>query len=433
MKSICRKIYLSAVLAAAALLLFGCGESAQTKAITNAVIAYSDYYIEVRNLGDQVRAQADQLDASAKSVNYAISVDIPDYSRIDPATAGFVLPEPSVSSRSASAYQKQASLALRQALEQYAMQNGADAYIALPVTFSVNLDQGSWTANMTSQSKLDIQQTVEDMMLGVLQKSDAYRDDYRLMQVASALPGLLTEAFGGAEYAEMIEISGVALLQDGVYSASFSYPDPAFVYGALGEAYVASYNQPFYGSERASTLTTEGLKDIRLAGASQQSATVQVAYDDAAEAFSLLDDGGLGERIIAAKTEAELAASAAVNAQWRVEPFDTPDNASILEGESSGNQIVFKSGASLGKYFYVRFYAISGEDTSEEGVLKLGVFIIGGKSAKLKLPTGYYRVTCVAGESWYGLEHLFGSDMKTYNGGNAIQSRDGYVNNISFE
>ena len=135
----------------------------------------------------------------------------------------------------------------------------------------------------------------------------------------------------------------------------------------------------------------------------------------------------------AAKAKAVSDASAAVNAQWRAEPLEIPANASILEGESGGNTISFKAGASLGKYFYVRFYAISGEDTSEQGTLQLGVFIVGGKSAKIKLPTGYYRVNCVAGESWYGLERLFGSDAKTYNGGSAIRSRDGYVNNISFE
>ena len=29
--------------------------------------------------------------------------------------------------------------------------------------------------------------------------------------------------------------------------------------------------------------------------------------------------------------------------------------------------------------------------------------------------------------------NLFGKDSKTYSGGNAVQSRDGYENNISFE
>lgn len=417
----------------ALLLLSGCGASAQTKAISEAVVAYSDYYIEVRNLKDQVRAQAGQTSSSAKSVNYVISVDIPDYSKIDLATVGFALPEPSVSSRSANAYEKEASLALRQALEQYVMQNGAASYRTLPVTFSVNLDQGRWTANMTSQSKLDIQKTIETMVLDLLQQGDTYQSDYRRMQVASALSGLLADAFGGKEYAETIKISKVTLLDDGTYSVSFSYPAPAFVYGALGDAYAASFNQKFYGSERVVELTTEALKEISLAGAPQQDATVQVSFDSADQLFSLLDDGGLTALLAEEKSLAEQAASDVVDAQWRVEPLDIPDNASTLEGESLGNQIVLKAGVSLGKYVYVRFYAISGEDTSEEGTLQLGVFVVGGKSAKVNLPTGYYRVTCVSGDSWYGLEHLFGNDMKTFNGGNAIQSRDGYVNNITFE
>ena len=64
-------------------------------------------------------------------------------------------------------------------------------------------------------------------------------------------------------------------------------------------------------------------------------------------------------------------------------------------------------------------------------LLALSFFGCGGKSAKVKLPTGYYRVSCLTGENWYGLENLFGAEMKTYNGGNAIQSRKGYVNNIT--
>ena len=428
-----RTIAFLCVMAAALLLLSGCGASAQTKAITEAVVAYTDYYIEVRNLGDQVRAQSETVDPSAKSVDYVITVDIPDYTRIDPAKTGFQLPEPAVSSRSASSYEQQASLALRQAMEQYVMHNGTDQYLQLPVTFSVNAEGVGWTANMTSQSKLDIQQTIEGMILDILQQTEGYSGDYQRMQVSSALSELLTEAFGGVEYAETIEVTDIQSAEDGSFAATFTYPDPAFVYGALGEAYAASYNQPFYGNERVAQLTTEGLKNISLAGAPELTATVRVSVDSATQAYTLLDDGGLATLVAEVRTQAEQNASAAVNAKWRVPPSEIPDNGSVLEGKSTGNQIVFKTGTSLGKYFYVRFYAITGEDTSEEGTLQLGVFIVGGKSARVELPKGYYRVSCVSGESWYGLENLFGSDMKTYSGGNAIQSRSGYINNITFE
>ncbi len=433
MKSISRKIALLLSAAAIMPLFSGCSINAQTKAVTDAIIAYSDYYIEVHNLGDQIKDQSDQAGASGKNIDLTITADIPDYTRLDPAQAGFTLPEPSVSTRSATAYQQQAALALRQALEQYALKNGAPGYIQLPITFTLSQEGIGWAANITSQSKLDIQKSIEDMILGMLQKTDAYRGDYRLMQVSSALSGLLAEAFGGVEYAQTISVTAISQNEDGNYVATFDYPDPTFVYGALAEAYLASFNQPFYGNERAVQLTTEGLQNLRLDGASMLSATVLVSFDEATQAFALLDDGGLSVTIAEAKKQAQADASAAVNERWRVTPLELPDNASVLEGESEGNTIIFKAGASLGKYFYVRFYAISGEDVSEEGTLQLGVFIIGGENAKIKLPAGYYRVNCVAGESWYGLERLFGSDAKTYNGGNAIQSRKGYVNNISFE
>lgn len=433
MLTLLRKIAVPTLLAAAMLLLLGCSESAQTKAITSAIVAYTDYYIEVRNLGDQVRAQSETVDSSSKSVDYVITVDIPDYTQIDPAKTSFQLPEPAVSTRSASSYEQQASLALRQAMEQYVMQNGTDQYLQVPVTFSVSAEGAGWTANMTSQSKLDIQQAIEDMMLSILEQTSGYSGDFQRMQVSSALSGVLTDVFGGKEYADTIEVIDIVSAEDGSFTATFTYPDPVFVYGALGDAYVASYNQPFYGNERTAELTTEGLNNIGLQSAGQLAATVSVSYDEATQTYALLDDGGLAASIADVKAQAEQNASDTINAQWRVPPEEIPDNASILEGESRGNTIVFKTGTSLGKYFYVRFYAISSEDTSEEGTLQLGVFIIGGKSAKVKLPDGYYRVSALTGESWYGLENLFGSDMKTYNGGNAIQSRNGYINNISFE
>ena len=433
MRSVVRYIAIVVFLAASSLFLFGCSENAQTKAITDAVVAYTDYYIEVRNLSDQVHEQAAQTDTSTKSVDYVINVEIPDYTKIDVNQTGFILPEPSVSTRSASSYEQQATLALRQAMERYVMQNGADEYLILPVTFSVNAEGAGWTANMTSQSKLDIQHTIEDMILGILLEMDGYSGNYQRMQVSSALSELLKVAFGGIEYAKLITVNDIAVREDGAFDAMISYPDAMFVYSALGGAYVSSYNQPFYGSERVVSLTTEGLNKVDLTSAPQLSATVRVSYDATSQQYTLLDDGGIASVVAQAKSQAESDAAAVVNSEWRVPPNEVPDSASILEGKSSGNQIVFKTGASLGKYFYVRFFAISGEDTSEEGTLALGVFIVSGKSARVKLPKGYYRVECYVGESWYGLEHLFGTDTKTYNGGNAIQSRNGYINNITFE
>jgi len=433
MKTHSRNILLLVAAAASMLLLSGCGAGAQTQAITDAVVAYSDYYIEVRNLSDQVVAQSSQSGSSNQSSNYTITVDIPDYSVMDPATAGFTMPEPSISSRSANAYKKQAALALRQSLEQYALQNGANAYIHLPVSFTVTSRNGSLAANLTSQSKLDIQKTVDDLILGVLLQSDTYRNDLLLMQISSALPGLLTDAFGGEEYAQSIEITDVSSTEDGNYTASFTYPDATYVFNALGDLYIASFNQPFYGDVRTVSLSTEEMSKIDIASAPQQTGKVTLSFDSETEQCTLLDDGGLAALITEAKAQAKTTASEGVNTKWRVPPIEAPSSGTILEGESDGNQIVFKTGSSLGKYYYVRFYAISGEDTSEEGTLQLGAFIVGGKSAKLRLPSGYYRVNCVVGDNWYGLDNLFGSDVKTYNGGNAIQSRKGYVNTISFQ
>jgi len=426
------RAYALSVTAALLLLLSGCAVHAQVKAITEAVVGYSDYYIEVRDLGAQVRGQFGQANAGGKSADYTITVDIPDYASLAPGAVSFTPPAPDFSSRSAAAYRQEAALALRQSLERYATEHGADRYVQLPVTFAVVSGGRGWMANLTSQSKLAIRQTVEQLVLTVLEEDETYRRNERLMRVSSALPALLADAFGGEAYARLIRITDVSAAGGGSYNAAFTYPDPAYVFDVLGEAYVASFHQPFYGSERAAVLSADGIRDADLTQAPMPGGRVSVSLDEETGACALLDDGGLAASVAAARAQAEAEASATVNAAWRVAPLDPPKSGKVLEGKSAGNRIEFKASASLGAYCYVRFYAISGEDVDEEGALRLGVFIAGGKSAKLRLPAGYYRVTCAVGESWYGLEHLFGSDTKTYDGANAVQSRNGYVNQISF-
>ena len=61
------------------------------------------------------------------------------------------------------------------------------------------------------------------------------------------------------------------------------------------------------------------------------------------------------------------------------------------------------------------------------------MFIVGGKSATVLLPTGFYRDSCIVGNDWYEPDALFGKDSKKYAGKNALESREGYVNTISFQ
>jgi hypothetical protein len=61
------------------------------------------------------------------------------------------------------------------------------------------------------------------------------------------------------------------------------------------------------------------------------------------------------------------------------------------------------------------------------------MFIVAGKRASVRLPSGYYRVSCDIGDSWYGLDALFGPDATGFDSNNTIRSRSGYINTISFE
>ena len=429
-----RSIALFATMSALLLFSSGCASmSGQTQAITDAIVAYSDYYIEVRNLSTQLKEQASSQNADSATQEYTILADIPDYTSVDLTTIGFALPEPAISLGSAAAYERQAAIALRHTLEQYAGTGAISTVIQIPVKFTVAKNDSKWTANLSSQSKLNIQDTVENLVLGVLQANTDYQTAYQTMQVSAALAGLLKDTFGGAEYTDLVQLDQLQQSQDGTYNATISYPDPEYVFSALGAAYAASFNQLFYGNKLAAALSTDGIRDIDLSSAPMRSVEIVLSYDAETKSGSLIDDGGLKELIQTAKATTEETVSAQINAQWRVAPLETPESGTILEGESTGNTIKFKTSAALGNYFYVRFYALPNEDVTKDGTLQLGVFIQGGKSATFSLPSGYYRVSCLVGDNWYGLDQLFGKDYKTYSGGNAIQSRDGYQNSVSFE
>lgn len=414
--------------------LCGCGSvGAQIAAISDAVVGYSDYYIEVRDLSSQVREQANVQNTDQETLDYTIKVDIPDYTAIDLSAVPYTLPPAEFSSLSAATYQTWAALSLRKALETYALDGNVSSYLRLPVSFSVIQSSNGWSAMLSSQSKLAIGQTVDDMISSILEQNETYQENRRAMLVASALPELLAGVFGSSAYTDQLTVTNVSQTADGEYVASFSFPDPAFVFSALSEAYASSFNQPFYGDALSTALSLDGLRELDLSNAPRISASVSVSLDDSSGVCALLDDEGLAAAIAQVKSDAEAAVSETVNAAWRVPSQDPPISGAILEGTSKGNIVVFKTDRDLGAYFYVRFYRIDGEDVSQEGTLTVGVFIKGGKSANLRLPSGYYRVSCVTGDQWYGLEHLFGSDAKTYNGSNAIHSDVGVQNIFSFQ
>jgi hypothetical protein len=414
--------------------LSACGAASQhQKAIEQAIVGYSDYYIVVRDLSNQVKDGYSKIDPNQSVVNYTISVEIPDYLSSDFQSVPYTVPEPDAATINAEQYQKKAILSIRQALETYALKNSTSSSIRVPVTFDVLSSGNGWTASITTGSKAAIQQAVETSMIQILAANETYQKNTQLAQLNSSLAALLSEPLGGAEYAALVEFTSVSQTADGAYIASLSYPDPAEVYSALGEAYVNSYNQSFYGDPIAITLTADGLSQMDTSAMARVQDTITASCDAATGTYALLDAKDLIARVTAARQQAEAAASDAVNTAWRIQPLDPPESGTVLEGTSTGNKIVFKAGGTLGRYYYIQLYAISGEDVSEEGILTAGLFIIGGKSAEVLLPTGFYRVACLVGDDWYGPDTLFGKDSKKYAGKNALESREGYVNTISFQ
>ena len=421
------------LLLTALLLLSGCGLSARhEKAIENAIVAYSDYYIEVRDLGSQVGAQAKELDPDAASFEYTITALVPDYSTLTPETLPFTPPDVDYSEPGAAAYRQNALNSLRRAAEGYALEHAFSSYAEVALTLVVEEDGSDWTASIASTSRQDVENTVEYLLGSLLGSYETYNENSRLAAIAESKTDLLGGVFGGSGYAEAANVENIVPLGGGKYEVTLSFPDPKLVYGKLAEDYYASFNQPFFGDEATVSLSADDLSSVNTPEMETVSADVTIACDDSTGVCSLADASALSAIIDPAKQQAELAVSARVNADWRVPAAEPPASGTVLEGESRGNEIKFVTSADLGAYYYVRFYLLTGEDVSEEGTLTAGMFIVGGKKASIRLPSGYYRITCMVGDAWYGLDYLFGTESKTYNGSNAVQSRSGYINTVSF-
>lgn len=417
----------------AMLFLTGCGTQDQhARAIQTAIEGYTDYYIEVYDLTGQVKEQYKQSGASQGAIDYTITVDIPNYSAVDPDSVGFTAPAPDYAAMSATQYRAAAAASLRASLEAYALGNVFSTYVELAATFSLTETGSGFSAAMSQTSRNDIGTVVDGMVNSLLSSYDDYTQNVRLSSAADARFTLLESLFGG-DYAELTNVLSVSGNEDSTYTLSLSYPDPDDVFAALAQQYYDSFNQPFYGDARTAVLSADDLGGVDTADMATAYGDVIFAFDEASGAFTRSDASAIETQIASAKSESETAVTARVNEEWRVPEVEAPSNGAILEGTTGGNEIVFVSDASLGKYYYVRFYLLPGDDADEEGTLAASVFIVGGKKATLHLPSGYYRIACYVGDAWYGLDALFGPDGTSFDGGNAVRSRSGYINTISFE
>jgi hypothetical protein len=419
----------AALLCAASLFLCGCGASgAHEKAIENAIVSYPDYYIEVRSLSEQVRSQYD--DSGESTAEYTITADIPYYPSLDENAVSFAPPAPDYT-RSTSQYRRNARLLLRQELEAYALGHELPSYVEIALTFTVYRIGTDWESALSGTSKTLIQQTVDSMIDEILGSSEAYVENVVRTEIAGAKDALLESVFGGADYVSLVTVTDVTGGSDGLYTLKLSFPDPVSVYSALAEHYYASYNRLFYGDAVSVSLQTDDLSGVDISGTAYITDTA-VILRDVDGVCTLYEAPSLEANIASAKAAAEGTAAARINAEWRVPEQEIPSSGAILEGESRGNDIVFVTSADLGKYFYVRFYLLPGEDVGAEGELAAGVFIFGGKEATVRLPSGYYRIDCYAGDTWYGPDALFGDNGEKFGSDSAIRSRSGYVNTISF-
>ncbi len=417
----------------AAFCLSGCGASNQhAKAVQSAVVNYSDYYIEVNNLFEQVKEQYKQLDKQQPAIDYTITINIPDYSKIDLSQIDFVAPALDYATMSASQYQAAAVYSLRKSLEKYAYANTLPSYIQLPVVFSMHEDDGDFSATLTGTSRNTIQKTADAMVEPLLDSFDSYTQNDRLATVADARFRLLDELFG-EDYIAQSGVQKVTGNGDGTYELTLVYPDPYDVYAALAQQYYASFNQPFYGDAVTVSLSTDGITTIDTASMATSTNRLTIALDEANGTCTLVNASIIESQLSAARMQSETAAAQRINEEWRVPEVDVPSSGTVLEGKSSGNDIVFVTSKDLGAYYYVRFYLLPGDDANEEGTFTAGMFIVGGKKATIHLPSGYYRVSCYIGDSWYGLDALFGPDATSFDSSNAIRSRSGYINTISFE
>ncbi len=425
-----RALLLAAFLLCCAM-LFGCADiNAQCDAIEAALVAYSGEYIEVYDLGGQVRAQYPSVREDAVK-EYSIVARIPDYSACDLAALGFSAPPIDWNEPSEAAYSLRAVNELHNALTSGAKEGAFDAFLETTLAIDVISDaDGVCKASISSASKLNVKNAVADMIDALLSRDADMAQNRALLQIAQQKDALLKDTLQNDDFLALIRVANVDAEESGVYRMLLTYPEPNALYRAAADALVNSYTQPIFG-ELPPVSLADSLKGVDASAVQTTSGEALVCLAKNG-AYALTDLSELTGALASAQKDAEADAQSRIEKRWLIQEAAVPKSGAILFGKSRGNRAVCKTLAGEHAYYYVCFYAISGDDASEEGALTLAVFIHAGKTATVYLPTGNYRMTYASGNDWYGTAYRFGPDGSYTRATSVQKSKFGFYNTFTF-
>ena len=209
-------------------------------------------------------------------------------------------------------------------------------------------------------------------------------------------------------------------------SLTCACPSPRHVFETIEKRYLSSFHSPVFGALQVDF----SLADIPRADYEPVDYTLTVVQTSG-DLHILSDDGGLVADLVDARREAIASAQREADAKWVVPAADVPKNGAILSGVSKGVTAKLVTAKDAAGY-YVRFFRVADLTDENQGDLQASIYITGGKTARINLPAGFYRVLEAYGDTWYGKDYMFGPDGSYQRWNEVFEIEKGYVYTLTF-
>lgn len=397
------------LLLGACLALSGCGmRSDHVGAVEKAVTGYSDYYLEMYDPGGQVRSQARGMTGYEKAASYDLDIRIPDYSQIDLGELSYSPPAVDYADADYDRYLRALCDTIRQSVDARALGGEIGSYIDARMRVELRLEDGEWSAEIAGASRREIETLVGDMLDRLCADTDALPRECSYVRVAEQKDALLGSLIRRG-YTDVVTVTGVDDLGGGQYRLHVRYPDPDEAFTILGSEFVSSFREYFFGSAVCAFEPDDYAEAA--AQVAEKSGSITVAMD-ADGKCAVVDGRAFSEEFTRALQRAQTAAQDEVNARYAIPEVPAPtENTRFFGGGSGTHDFNFTIGEA-GVPTYVRMYAIK-DSIEEAGTLTASFFLLpNGKTLRISIPAGTYKIVIAWGNTWYGPEYMFGPRAK---------------------
>ncbi len=404
--------------------LSGCGiKSSHVNAIKDAIVEYTDYYLEVEDLAKQIRKQGRGLTGYEDGMSYTLDIRVPDYSLIDVNQIQYEIPAIDWSNPDSDLYLESIGDSIRRSVEAYALSNPMEGYVDTTMTVDVKLNDGKWIGAISSKSQREIAALVDGMIQKKAAEINELPKEYDYVRVAEQMDGLIATLVEPSSYTDAIVATGVDDLGGGQYRLNFSYPDPSAAFATLGDAFVASQTERIFGSVDC-TLNPDDLDAAGL-NVSSKAGSITVSMDNSG-VCSIVDGQAFADDYAAALSDAEASAAEAAAEQYGVPAVALPTSSAVLYGTSTGSAEFRVTLSGLAPATYFRLYKVN-SSTSEAGTLQIGFYVLSNsRMFTVDIPAGTYKLVFSWGDAWYGPEYMFGPDGSYMYLETTIELEDGW-------